>query len=195
MDKIKKTCLNQLKIAPVKASIVDKLSKSTFNLDVHDVTIKDKIFYLALNNASLSDPASTTYVSKLLLNCKKGTDTDMFDLIQVLRDCISYSRFSIAEVKSSKPDNKTSSIKNISLSSSNGTLIVQAAATFSGLKAYVSIYGHVALNQAKKQLIITVTDAKLPFGIKSVKLLMYFLKKNLISTDISISNNVITILL
>ena len=70
---------------------------------------------------------------------------------------------------------------------------MQAEAKLLGLKARVSIYGNLALNEAKKQLIITVTDTKLPLGLNSVKLLMYLLKKNLISKDISISNNVITI--
>lgn len=193
VDKIKKTCLNELKIAPVKASIVDKVAKSTFNLDIKDITVKDKILYLSLNNGTLSDPVSTTYLSNLLLNCKKDTDTDLLEITEILRDCVSYSRLSIAEVKSSKPDEKDSSVKNIALSSSNGALIIQAAVKFIGIKANVSIYGNVALNEAKKQLIITVTNTKLPLGINSVKLLMYFLKKNLISKDIAISNNVITV--
>lgn len=193
VDKIKKTCLNRLKIAPLKANIVDKAAKSNFNLDVKDITVKDKIVYLALNNGALSDTVSTTYLSNLLLNCKKDTDTDLLELTQVMRDCISYARLSIAEVKSTKPDEKDSSIKNIALSSANGALIVQAETKFVGIKARVSIYGNVALNEGRKQLIITVTDTKLPFGINSVKLLMYFLKKNLISKDISIQNNVITV--
>lgn len=193
VDKIKKTCLNRLKIAPLKANIVDKVAKSTFNLDVKDITVKDKIVYFTLNSGALSDAASTTYITNLLLNCKKEADTDLLDLTQVMRDCVSYARLSIAEVKSTKPDEKDSSIKNIAVSSANGALITQAEVKFIGIKARVSIYGNVALNEAKKQLIITVTDTKLPLGINSVKLLMYFLKKNLISKDISIQNNVITV--
>lgn len=193
IEKIKKSCLNQLKIAPVRLSILDKVEKSTFNLDVKDITVKNKIAYFTLNNASLSDAASTTYISNLLLNCKKDTDTDLFDLNQVLRDCISYTRVSIAEVKSTKPDEKDSAIKNITMSSSNGALTLLAEVKFLGMKARVSIFGNLALNESKKQLIITVTDTKLPLGIKSVKLLMYFLKKNLISKDITILNNVITV--
>ncbi len=192
-DKIKKACLNQIKIAPTKVNIIDKSSKSTFNLDVKDMTVKNKIVYLAFNNGSLTDLSSTTYLDKLLLNCKKETDTDLFDLTSVLRDCISYSRFNLQEVKSTKPDQKDSSIKNIAFSSTNGAMIIQAEAKLLGLKARISIYGNVALNESKKQLILTVTDTKLPLGINSVKLLMYFLKKNLISKDITIINNIITI--
>lgn len=192
-DKIKKACLNKLKIAPLKASLIDKLAKSTFNLDIKDITVKDKIVYFALNNGALSDATSTTYIDNLLLNCRKELDTDLLDLTQTLRDCVSYGRVSIAEVKSTKPDQKDSAIKNIAVSSANGDLIVQAEAKFLGIKAKVSIYGKVALAEAKKQLIITVTDTKLPLGLNSVKLLMYFLKKNLISKDIFIQNNVITI--
>lgn len=192
-EKIKKACFNQLKLAPVRASLVDKTSKSTFNLDIKDVTVKDKIAYFTLNNGSLSDPLSTTYINNLILNCKKETNTDLLDLNQVLRDCISYSRFSIAEVKSTKPDKKDSSLKNIVVNSTNNALFAQAETKFLGLKARVSIHGNLALNEAKKQLIVTITDTRLPLGITSVKLLMYFLKKNLISKDVSISKNVITI--
>jgi hypothetical protein len=195
-DKIKKACLNQFKLGPVKASLIDKVAKSTFNLDLKDITIKDKILYFTLNNGSLSDANSTTTLSNVLLNCKKETDTDLLELTQVLRDCTSFGRFSIAEVKNSKPDDKKdSSLKNIAISSTNNALIAQAEAKFLGLTARVTIYGNVTLNEAKRQLIITVTDTKLPLGLNSVKLLMYFLKKNLISKDISISNNVITIAL
>ncbi|MDO9183047.1 MAG: hypothetical protein Q7U04_11595 [Bacteriovorax sp.] len=192
-NKLKKTCLNRLKIAPLKASIVDKVSKSNFNLDIKDITVKDKLAYFALNNGALSDSTSTTYINNLLINCKKEVDTDLLDVFQVLRDCISYSRISIAEVKSTKPDQKDSSIQNIALSSSNGAMLAQAEAKLLGLKARISIYGTLALNEANKQISITVTDTKLPLGLNSVKLLMYFLKKNLISKDISIINNVITI--
>ncbi len=193
-DKLKKTCLNQLKINPLKANLEDKSAKSMFNLDIKDVTVKDKIVYFTLNNAALSDATSTTYLTNLLLNCRKETETDLLDLNQVINDCISYSRLSLAEVKSTKPDQKNdTSIRNISVSSTNNALIIQADVKFIGVTARVSIQGIVALNQAGKQLIITVTDTKLPLGINSVKLLMYFLKKNLISKDISITNNVITI--
>lgn len=195
VDKIKKTCLNEIKIAPLKASIVDKVAKSTFNLDVKDITVKDKIVYFALNSGALSDAVSTTQLLNMLLNCKKETDTDLLELPQVLSDCVSYARISIGEVKSSKPDEKDSSIKNIAVSSANGALIIQAEVKFVGIKARVSIYGNVALNADKTKLIITVTDTKLPLGINSVKLLMYFLKKNLISKDIAIQNNIITITL
>ncbi|MGZ3808258.1 MAG: hypothetical protein ACXVCE_09235 [Bacteriovorax sp.] len=194
-EKMKKACLNQLKLAPLKANLIDKAAKSTFNLDIKDVTVKDKIVYFTLNSGALSDTQSTTTINNLLLNCKKETDTDLLNLTQVLRDCTSFARLSIGEVKSTKPDKKDSSIKNIAINSNNNSLIIQADTKFLGLTSRVSIYGNVTLNEAKKQLTITVTDTKLPLGLNSVKLLMYFLKNNLISKDISILNNIITIYL
>lgn len=191
--KIKKACLNRLKIAPLKANLVDKLAKSMFNLDIKDITVKDKIFYFTLNNGALSDATSTTYINNLLLNCRKEADTDLLDLTMVLKDCVSYALVNIEELKSTKPDQTNSSIKNIALSSANGSLTMQAEVKFLGIKAHVTIYGNVSLNEVKKQLIVTVTDTKLPLGLNSVKLLMYFLKKNLISKEIFIQNNTITV--
>ena len=192
-DKIKKTCLNRLKILPVKVSIVDKAAKSAFNLDVKDVSIKDKIAYLTLNSGSISDTKSTTYINNLLLNIKKDPETDLLDLFQVLKDGISYTRFSVAEIKNTKPDQSDNSVQQIAVSSTNGSLVTSAAVKFLGIKAKVTIYGTIALNQSKKQLVITVTDTKLPLGLNSVKLLMYFLKKYVISKDIMIQDNIITI--
>lgn len=193
-DKIKKTCLNRFKLGPLKASIVDKTAKSTFNLDLKDITVKDKILYFALNSGALSDQQSTTVLSNLLLNCRKETDSDLLELLDVLKDCTTYSRISIAEIRNSKPDDKKGSgIKNIGINTNNNALVTTAEVKFMGLTARVSIYGNVTLDMAKKQLNITVTDTRLPLGINSVKLLMYFLKKNLISKDIIINNNVITV--
>lgn len=193
-EKIKSACLNRMKLGPLKASIVDKVAKSTFNLDIKDITVKDKILYFTLNTGALSDAASTTTLNNVLLNCRKEKDTDLLELTDVLNDCIAYSRISIGEIRNSKPDDKKdSSIKNIAINATNNALVTTAEVKFLGVTARVSIYGNVTLDQAKKQLIITVTDTKLPLGINSVKLLMYFLKKNLISKDIAIHNNVITI--
>ena len=193
IPKIKKACLNRLNIAPLKVNMIDKVSNSAFNLDIKNIAIKDKIAYLAINNGSLSDKSSTTYIDNILLNCKKELDTDLLVLTQVLRDCISYSRLSISEVKSTKPDKKDSSIKNIILSSTNNALMIRAQVKFLGIKAVVGISGSISLDEAKKQLAIKVTDTKLPLGINSVKLVMYFLKKVLISKSIFIHNNIITI--
>ena len=193
-EKIKKACLNQIKVAPLKINISDKKSKTSFNLDIKDITIKDQLAYFSLNSGALSDAQSTTYLDKLLLNCKKETDTDLFDLHQVLKDCLTYARFSLAEVKTSKPDDKkNSSIKNIIVNSTNGNLLTHVEAKYLGLTAKVTITGRAVFDQSKNQLSLTITDAKLPLGIHSVKLFMYFLKKMVISKTIDIENNVITI--
>ncbi len=195
--KMKKTCLNQFKLSPIKVNISDKEQKTKFNIDIKDITIKDKILYATLNNVVLSDPETTTAINSLLLNCKKDFDTDLFDINQVLRDCVSYSRLSIGEINNNlrNADKKNSAIHNIVVSSDNGTLVTRAQVRFLGLNAKISIFGHVAFDEVKNKIIITVTDTQLPLGITSVKLLMYFLKKDLVSKDVTVENNVITITL
>lgn len=193
-DKLMKDCLNQMKLAPLKANLVDSAEKTNFALDIKDVTVKDQIIYLTLNSGVLSDAQSSTFIKDMLLNCKKGLDTDVLELTQVMKDCISYARISIVEVKSTKPDDsKGSSIKKIAISSAASALIIQADVKFLGFTSRVSIYGKASLNEAKKQLTLSVTDARLPLGLTSVKLLMYFLKKNVISKDVTYQNNDIII--
>lgn len=195
VDKIKKACTNKLNMSAFKASLTDPKEKTRFGLDMKSLVIKDKILYASLNSAVVSDPATVTTVSNLIFNCKKDTDSDIFMLNDMLSDCISYSRISIGEVKSDSKvdDDKDSSNKNIAISINNGVLVLNAEVRFLGLKSQVTIYGKIAHNQARKQIIVSVTDTKLPLGINSVKLVMYFLKKNLVSKDISISGNTITI--
>ncbi len=193
LKKIKNDCLNHISISPFKLKIIDKLEQSTFNLDIKNITIKDKIVYLALNNGILSDTISSTYISNLLINCKKEIDTDLLELSMVLKDCLAYSRLSISEIKNSRPDKKESFIKNIAINSTNGALILQAEVAFLGIKAHVLIHGNISIDEVNKKLIIDVKDTKLPLGIHSVNFLMYILKKNIISKEIAILNNHINI--
>lgn len=195
IDKIKLTCLNRFKLAPMTAKLVDKDQKTQFNLDVKDITIKDQMAYIALNQAVLSNPDTITTLSNVLLNCKKERETDVLDINQVLRDCLDYSRISIDEVKNNKRtlDKNGSSIRNILVNAQNSNLVIQSIVKFLGFNAKVSIWAKAYLNENKKQLTLTVTDTKLPLGLTSVKLLMYFLKKDLISKEVTIQNNNIII--
>lgn len=193
-DKLTKDCLNNLKIAPLKASLIDNSVKSTFNLDVRDIAVAKKIVYFALNSGTLSDAVSTTFIHDMLLNCRKETDTDLLMLNEVIKDCITYARINIGEVRSTKPDDsKGSSVKKIGINSDGGNMLIQADVKIIGFNSRVSIYARAAFNEAKGQLTLTVTDTKLPLGFTSVKILMYFLKKNLISKDVTYQNNNIII--
>lgn len=196
VDKLTKDCLNKLRIKPLEASLNDKAAKSKFNLSVKDITVQDQILYASLNRGVLSDTTSTTTLTKLLLNCHKGLDTDMLELTQLLRDCLQMAKISIGDVTSTKPDEKSgSSVKNIAIGSNSGSLVVQADIKLLGFNSRVSIYGKAALDEVKKELYVNVTDTKLPLGLSSVKILMYFLKKNFISKDINFNGNKITIAL
>lgn len=196
-EKIKKPCMNKLRLNPLKAYLNDKKENSQFNLDLKNVVVQDKILYVTLNSAIMSDKISSTFITNALVNCRKNEDSDLLELNHVLRDCIEYGRVSIVEVKSDNivDDKKDSSNKNIAISIENGNILIQADIKFLGFTNRVSIYGKIALDENKKHLILSVTDTKLPFGITSVKLLMHFLKKDLISKDITFNKNVITIAL
>ena len=194
-SKLKHDCLNRFKLSPIKATLTDKTQKTQFGLDIKDITIKDKLLYFTANQAVLSNTDTVTVLNTVLLNCKKDTESDPLDVMQVLKDCISYSRISIADISNNKRalEKSPSTIQNIIINSDSGRLNTQAVIRFLGFKAKVTVNGQVNINEAKKQIILTITDTKLPLGITSVKLLMYFLKKDLISKNITIQNNVITI--
>lgn len=192
-DKLTKDCINSIKVGPVKASLVDNATKTNFNLDLKDITIKNKIAYLTLNSATLADAKSTTTLATTIINCKKDLDTDLMDIMAVVKDCISFGRATIVEVRSTKTEeDKASSVKKIAVSSTASIMALQADIKLLGFTSRVSINGQLSVNEAKKQVILSVTDTRLPLGLTSVKILMYFLKKNFISKDITyINNNII----
>jgi hypothetical protein len=194
-QKIKKTCSNRLKLDPLKVTLLDKVAKTFFVLDTQSIGVKNKMLYLGLNSGSISDNVSTTYLTKVLVNCRKEVDSDLLEIGHVLHDCLTYGRVSIAEVKSDNKidDKKDSTTKELIINADAGRLALQTKIHFLGGDHKVSIYGNAAYDEKNKKLVLVVTDTKLPFGITSVKLLMYFLKKDFISKDIQIQNNVITI--
>jgi hypothetical protein len=198
-EKIKKTCTNRLKIGPLKASIVDKKQNTSFVLDTNNIFVKDQILYAGLNSATLAGATSTTYLSNVILNCKKGVDSDLFEIMNVLRDCVTYGRLSIGTMTSQnkffedEKAKKPSSTKNLIVNLDSGKMAINTAIHFLGMNLKVAIYGIIRLDESNKKIMVTVTNTKLPLGITSVKLLMYFLKKDLISKDIKIDKNVITV--
>ena len=195
IPRLKHDCLNRFKLGTTKATLTDKTQKTQFGLDIKDITIKDKLLYFTVNQASLSNADTVTVLNSLLLNCKKDLETDPLEVMQILKDCLSFSRISISDISNNKRalEKSPSTIQNILINSDSGRLTTQAVIRFLGFKAKVAINGFASINEAKKQIILTITDTKLPLGINSVKLLMYFLKKDLISKNITIQNNVIII--
>lgn len=194
-EKIKKTCTNRMKLSPLKATLVDKKQKTSFDLDINNILVKNKLLYFGITSGLLTGAESTTYLSNVLLNCRKEKDSDVFELNDVLGDCLTYGRLSIGTLTSDNKfdDKKPSSNKNLIINLDGGRMVLSTAIHFLGMNHKVAIYGGLVLDKSNKKLRVTVTDTKLPFGITSVKLLMYFLKKDLISKDIKIEKNVITI--
>lgn len=201
--KITEDCLRQIKIAPFRAQIEDKKEKSKFDLNITNFQIKDEIAYINIPNGKLSDPESDTFLKDVLVNCRKSPETDVMDITAILSDCVQYSKLSIGETtstnqkaeadwKGNKPDSTT---KNILININNNKLILETDVRMLGLNHRVKIYGLVIVLKNEKALELTVTDTKLPFGLSSVKLLMYYLKKNFVSKDIKMNKNVIRIYL
>ncbi len=201
--KITEDCLRQIKIAPFRALVEDKKEKSQFDLNITNFQIQDEVAYVNMPNGKLSDPESDTYLKNVIVNCRKSPETDVMDITAILSDCVQFSKLSIGETtstsqkedadwKGNKPDSTT---KNILININNNKLILETDIKMLGLNHRVKIYGLVIVLKNEKALELTVTDTKLPFGFSSVKLLMYYLKKNFVSKDIKINKNVIRIYL
>ena len=195
-DKLIKGCLNDLSAEPFNASLQDSKQKTSFYLDFKKITVKNKVLSATINNLSIKAAVSsaTTYLKDVNLKCRKETDSNLLNITNVLRDCLSSSQVTIGEVATSNnSDDKTdSSNKNISITSSGGSVTILADVKFLGITARVSISGNISLDEKTKKITLAITDSRLPFGVNSVKLVMYFLKKDFVSKDIQINNNNIT---
>lgn len=199
--KMIKTCLNKLNAKGFEANLEDSKEQTGFYLNFNHITIADKVLTTKILKATLSDAKasskSTTYLRDVDIKCRKEVDSDLLIVTDILRDCISSGQLSIADVfsDSKESDKKDSSNKNISISLKGGAITIKADVKFLGISKNVSIFGKVSLDEKNKKIYLTVTDTKLPLGINSVKLVMYFLKKDFVSKDIQINNNVISIAL
>jgi hypothetical protein len=199
--KMIKTCLNKLDAKGFEANLEDSKEKTGFYLNFNHITIADKVLSTKILKATLSDSKasskSTTYLRDVNIKCRKETESDLLIVTDILRDCISSGEISIAEIfsDSKESDKKDSSNKNITMYVKGGAITIKADVKFLGITKNVSIFGKVSVDEKNKKIHLTVTDTKLPLGMNSVKLVMYFLKKDLVSKDIQISNNVISITL
>lgn len=193
IEKLKKGCLNHFVLHPIKLNIEDLKEASRFNLDLGQVSAEDGRFRLDLAQGVFADKASATAVQSANVDCIKSLDTDLFELVHVIRDCISGSQIIIKKLSNTAPDEKKSSIKDILISTQNGHLYTRAQVKVLGVSAKVALTGNISINEVKREVFIEVKEADLPLGINSVGLLMYFLKKNLISKDITIRKNMIKV--
>jgi len=190
-------CLNDLSANAFKANLDDSKQKTGFDLDFNNLTVKNKVLSTSVNSVAIRDAnsSSTINIRNLNLKCRKEIGSNLLEVSNVIRDCISYSEIGIGEVASN--NNLTaqdqSSNKNIFITTNAGSISVQAEVTFLGITKKVTVSGTISYDEKSKKIMLVITDSRLPLGINSVKLVMYFLKKSLASKVIQIDNNLITV--
>jgi hypothetical protein len=196
-DSIYNACTNNLKINTQKISMIDRKEGTQFDLNLNDFQIKKGLTFINLNSASFSSGTSRTILNGVNARCKKSIDTDLVELSQVLSDCISDGDFSIQSIIStdSTENDQNSDARSIILTGRNGIVKIQATVQFLGMTHNVSITAKVDVTKGENKMDMTITETRLPFGIGSVKLLMFFLKKYVVSKDIQVSRNTVTITL
>lgn len=195
-DKMIKTCLNRVQTQPFTAVLEDSKEKTAFDLNFSHIAVAEKVLTTKINSVSLKDlvTGSTTNVSDVNLKCRKEKESDLLVVTDILRDCVSSGQVSIGKVYSVTAGKAADPTNNISMSVQGGAIVIQADVKVLGITGRVTINGKASIDEKNKIIYLTVISTKLPFiGISWNKLVMNQLKKDLVSKDISISENTITI--
>jgi hypothetical protein len=196
-DRIYNSCTNKMKVVTQNVSMIDKAEGTSFNLSLNKFQVANNVAEIGLNSATISDSKSRTTLNNVAGKCKKNRESDLLEIGLVLSDCLSEGQLSIQSIASSTivENDSSADAKNITITSQGGKLNIQSQIHFLGMDHTISISGNASMNKETKVLSVVVSEAKLPFRLSSVKILMIFLKKYMVSKDIQINDRTISIAL
>ncbi|MCF8059127.1 MAG: hypothetical protein K9K67_07510 [Bacteriovoracaceae bacterium] len=176
---------------------------------------KDEVLQLELPELKLVDREDLTLMENLNVACETKSGEDVFLPNDLIDACVKRGQITIDKVftkdstyspsqlmdQSFSIDNvrikKTSpSLYNIKLITKDELVYVTLSTKVLGFNSEISFSGPITWDKEKEELKVKVEQSRLPLGIKSEKIFMFFVKKMLVAEMISYEkNNTIKILL
>ena len=195
--KIINDCVNTANLGQMNLVFEDKVAQSKFNVNLASLKVQDQSVNAQVAAFALTNKGSSTSLKNINLKCNFKADIDFLDVFNIIDDCLDLSAIKVGSLSSSEFDGLLKGLRvgNINLTTQNGKFSLMAYLKYLALDSTAVINGKIATNPSKKEIILTVVNTKLPFGINSVKFLMYLLRKNVVAKDISFSGNNIIITL
>lgn len=173
---------------------------STVKVERGGAIARNNVLNLNINEIRLADQEDLTLMKDLDANCDLLEHTDVFIPNDIIEACSKRgkitvknlftedSTLSVSQIKSTSFDldkviipQKKAKISNIDIETANGKIYIKVGIRVLGIKSSVSFSGTVQWHKEIERLDIKVENAKLPLGMKSKGILMFFLKKMLVA--------------
>ncbi|EQC48777.1 hypothetical protein M899_3350 [Bacteriovorax sp. BSW11_IV] len=214
-EKMTKDCLGDLEVVARKIVFNDEKEETKFFIDLEKLQIKDERLIFKTPSTQIADKESVTTLFDTKVACMKSFDSDLFDMQQVLAECFKDGNLAISKIASNDDGKKyldlyegifendlnpgqrqrssDADVKNISVGFKNNKVFLSADVKVLIKNFTITVQADVEHHPKDNTIIFHVTKTRLPFGIGWRKLLMYFLKKNLVGSFITYEGNSIII--
>ena len=213
-DALMKDCVHNFNLASGPITLFNKLKEKTFAFTPKVFTAKHGKIYFFTEQWDVSDAAESTSIFNLDIQCLKRKENDLSDYVNILDDCFTQSKIAIDGFKSEsddkslqleeiidrevfeyfgvKEDIEDSRVQDLKASIVNGIINLTAKVSYIA-KFKIVMQGNISLIDDNTRIKIEITKAKLPLGIPATKLSLYFLRKYMVSEDITFEDNIIYI--
>ncbi len=201
-DQLLQFCLHDFTIAPMSVVNVTNLDdNSSFSFFPEVVKLHSELLEFKTPALNIVMDGETTTLQGMKFSCFLDEHADATDVSAYVSGCLKKSHFAIGSLSSSSKDSGSEDIfeeelknskankgtlQEIFMSVKDGKMYMTSKVKFL-FKFNLTVEATSHFNETTKVLQIHVDRAKLPLGIRSVKLLMYFIRKMMASETVKVS--------
>ncbi|MBT3236070.1 MAG: hypothetical protein HN353_08980 [Bdellovibrionales bacterium] len=215
-------CQSGVDIVTNQLNVENRISGTSFVINPETIQIREAQFTLNAPRLEIVDPKEKTVLHNLQMSCFKDKETDALELDNVIDECLTSANINIERIDTagnnkinelhngSGPSlrdlletagfdtNKGTSkakVKDLAASVSNSKLKLAARVHFLFKHFKLRVEGDLEYNREQDLLKLVPTKVKLPFGISSKKILLFFVRKFMVSESVTVVDDVVHIAL
>jgi hypothetical protein len=216
-------CQSGVNIDTDQMNISNRVSGTSFIINPKTIQIRDEQLTLVTPRLEVIDRQERTILHNMRMNCFKSRETDPLELDNVISECLSYSKITVDKIDTSGSNKSTelaeidgqdtyellesagfgtkrkgsssAKVKNLILSVENSRLRLSAKVHFLFKHFKVKLEAKLQYEKEDDVIQLELTKAKLPFGISSKKILLFLIKKFMVSENLTIVDGIVNIAL
>jgi hypothetical protein len=165
---------------------------------------QNELLHIKLPDLKLVDREDLTVMEDVRILCETKSDEDVFIPNEIIGACVKRGQINISKIFTDDSNLSVSTLMNsqtniddikvekdkpkifdVSLITQNGKVHGKVMVHLLGLKSEVTFSGPISWDVEKEVLTIKVENSRLPLGIRSENIFMFFIKKMLVAEMIS----------
>ncbi len=165
---------------------------------------RDELLHIELPELKLVDQEDLTLMENVKILCKTENNEDVFIPNEIIGACVKRGQINIdkiftddsnlsvstltnpqTNIDNVQVEKKKAKIFDVNLITQDGKIYGKVMIRFLGMKSEVTFSGPISWDIEKEVLTIKVENSRLPLGIKSENIFMFFLKKMLVAEMIT----------